>query len=200
MSKDTSQIWYAARHWRLGFFYVPSLTRHWSRLPNLIIGRTPAHDSSTAGLEPTTLPSRVLRATLTRPLLFYGSCISEHTSRASHFVRINQILSVYIVLIRDIWPNTRLWWLFERIVAWSESERILVIRKPTVIFEPASNFQVVDFYTGYVMHLDLKRASIDIDRLSQRTHATEFAGHWHPVWSKKKDCRIKLIWYRLHPR
>ena len=22
-----------------------------------------------------------------------------------------------------------------------------------------------------------------------------FAGHWHPVWSKKKDCRIKLIWY-----
>ena len=22
-----------------------------------------------------------------------------------------------------------------------------------------------------------------------------FAGHWHPVWSKKKDFRIKLIWY-----
>ena len=22
-----------------------------------------------------------------------------------------------------------------------------------------------------------------------------FAGHWHPVWSKKQDCRIKLIWY-----
>ena len=20
-----------------------------------------------------------------------------------------------------------------------------------------------------------------------------FAGHWHPVWSKKQDCRIKLI-------
>ena len=22
-----------------------------------------------------------------------------------------------------------------------------------------------------------------------------FAGHWHPVWSKKKDCRARLIWY-----
>ena len=21
------------------------------------------------------------------------------------------------------------------------------------------------------------------------------AGHWQPVWSKKQDCRIKLIWY-----
>ena len=25
------------------------------------------------------------------------------------------------------------------------------------------------------------------------------ARHWHPVWSKKQDCRIKLIWYLKWP-
>ena len=146
MSKDTSQIWYAARHWRLGFFYVPSLTRHWSRLPNLIIGRTPAHDSSTAGLEPTTLPSRVLRATLTRPLLFYGvhlwtyvSCISFCQNK-SDLVRLHSVNPRYLTQ----YPPLVVIWTDSGVI---ESERILY-RKPTVIFEPASNFQVVDFLPG----------------------------------------------------
>ena len=36
-----------------------------------------------------------------------------------------------------------------------------------------------------------------VNKVNARLKGTmrPFAGNWHPVWSKKKDCRFKLIWY-----
>ena len=53
-------------------------------------------------------------------------------------------------------------------------------------------------------YINVRRPSLDVrfynNRLccvmenTQRT-MLPLAGHWHPAWSKKQNCRIKLIWY-----